>query len=59
MLGDVAVAVNPDDERYKALHGKLVRLPVSVAWMAARSAEREDSDSRATTGPSLSLAPAR
>jgi valyl-tRNA synthetase len=29
MLGDVAVAVNPDDERYKALQGKLVRLPVS------------------------------
>jgi valyl-tRNA synthetase len=29
MLGDVAVAVNPDDERYKALQGKLVRLPLS------------------------------
>ncbi|MDE1176589.1 MAG: valine--tRNA ligase [Edaphobacter sp.] len=29
MLGDVAVAVNPEDERYKALIGKLVRLPLS------------------------------
>jgi valyl-tRNA synthetase len=29
MLGDVAVAVNPDDERYKALVGKLVKLPLS------------------------------
>ncbi len=29
MLGDVAVAVNPDDERYKALQGKLVKLPLS------------------------------
>jgi valyl-tRNA synthetase len=29
MLGDVAVAVNPEDERYKALVGKLVKLPLS------------------------------
>ncbi|MCL2661075.1 MAG: valine--tRNA ligase, partial [Acidobacteriaceae bacterium] len=29
MLGDVAVAVNPEDERYKALVGKLVLLPLS------------------------------
>ena len=29
MLGDVAVAVNPEDERYKALIGKMVRLPLS------------------------------
>jgi valyl-tRNA synthetase len=29
MLGDVAVAVNPDDERYKALVGKMVQLPLS------------------------------
>ncbi len=28
MLGDTAVAVNPDDERYKALIGKTVRLPL-------------------------------
>ena len=28
MLGDVAVAVNPDDERYRDLVGKSVRLPV-------------------------------
>ncbi len=29
MLGDVAVAVHPDDERYKHLVGKHVRLPVA------------------------------
>ncbi len=29
MLGDVAVAVNPTDERYTALVGKLVKLPLS------------------------------
>ncbi|MFN0062645.1 MAG: valine--tRNA ligase [Myxococcaceae bacterium] len=29
MLGDTAVAVHPDDERYKALIGKSVRLPLA------------------------------
>jgi len=29
MLGDVAVAVNPDDERYKDLIGKMVKLPLT------------------------------
>ncbi len=28
MLGDTAVAVHPDDDRYKALHGKMVFLPL-------------------------------
>lgn len=28
MLGDTAVAVHPDDERYKHLHGKKVMLPI-------------------------------
>jgi len=28
MLGDTAVAVNPRDERYRNLHGRLVRLPL-------------------------------
>ena len=28
MLGDVAVAVNPDDERYTHLQGKKLRLPL-------------------------------
>lgn len=28
MLGDTAVAVNPKDERYKHLHGKMVLLPL-------------------------------
>ena len=29
MLGDVAVAVNPDDERYRAMVGKMVTLPLT------------------------------
>jgi len=29
MLADMAVAVNPDDDRYKALIGKQVRLPIT------------------------------
>jgi valyl-tRNA synthetase len=29
MLGDVAVAVHPDDERYKALVGRTVKLPLT------------------------------
>ncbi|HEY0794545.1 MAG TPA: valine--tRNA ligase [Acidisarcina sp.] len=38
MLGDVAVAVHPDDERYKHLHGKFLLLPLSgTAPSAARS----------------------
>jgi len=28
MLGDTGVAVHPDDERYKSLHGKFVELPI-------------------------------
>ena len=28
MLGDTAVAVNPNDERYRSMHGKKVRLPL-------------------------------
>jgi valyl-tRNA synthetase len=43
MLGDTAVAVNPDDERYKHLHGKRLRLPltgreipvVTDSWVSA------------------------
>src|ERR1019366_6534122 len=31
MLGDVAVAVNPNDERYREFLGKLVTLPLSAA----------------------------
>ncbi len=29
LLGDVAVAVNPTDERYTHLHGKMLRLPLT------------------------------
>jgi valyl-tRNA synthetase len=28
LLGDTAVAVNPEDKRYKAYHGAMVRLPI-------------------------------
>ena len=28
MLGDTAVAVNPEDERYKDLIGKMLKLPL-------------------------------
>jgi valyl-tRNA synthetase len=28
LLGDTAVAVNPEDKRYKALHGAMLRLPI-------------------------------
>ena len=28
MLGDTAVAVHPDDDRYKQLHGKFVQHPL-------------------------------
>src|SRR5882757_6848959 len=31
MLGDVAVAVNPNDDRYKALIGKMLTLPLSAS----------------------------
>ena len=31
LLGDVAVAVHPDDERYRALVGRLLRLPLNDA----------------------------
>ncbi|GAB3398138.1 valine--tRNA ligase [Massilia agilis] len=29
MLGDVAVAVDPTDERYQPLHGKMIKLPLT------------------------------
>lgn len=29
MLGDTAVAIHPDDERYRHLHGKRVRIPLN------------------------------
>jgi valyl-tRNA synthetase len=38
MLGDVAVAVNPDDERYAAFVGRKLRLPLSAV---AGAPERE------------------
>ena len=52
MLGDVAVAVNPNDERYRALIGKHVLLPIldipipiiadDYADPAVRHGRRED-----------------
>jgi len=29
LFGDVAIAVHPDDPRYRELHGKIVRLPIT------------------------------
>ena len=48
MLGDVAVAVNPTDERYTALIGKMLKLPL---------VGRDDSRASRTTGQSRSSAP--
>jgi valyl-tRNA synthetase len=36
MLGDVAVAIHPEDERYLHLHGKKLRLPLSGPGKAGR-----------------------
>ncbi len=44
MLGDVAVAVHPDDERYRTLIGKTLRLPLSgreIPVIADTYVERE------------------
>jgi valyl-tRNA synthetase len=37
MLGDVAVAVHPEDERYLHLHGKKLRLPLGDTRKAGRA----------------------
>jgi valyl-tRNA synthetase len=42
MLGDTAVAVHPQDERYKALVGKKVRLPLSERLVAIIADEYAD-----------------
>ena len=41
MLGDVAVAVNPNDERYKGFIGKLLVLPLSGVHLIHSYAPRE------------------
>jgi valyl-tRNA synthetase len=44
MLGDTAVAVNPDDERYKSYVGKTVRLPLigrEISIIADATIDRE------------------
>jgi valyl-tRNA synthetase len=44
MLGDTAVAVNPDDERYRAMVGKKIRLPLvgrEIPLIADAAVERE------------------
>jgi valyl-tRNA synthetase len=50
MLGDVAVAIHPEDERYLHLHGKKLRLPL----MAARFPSFSTSGSAATSAPARS-----
>ncbi|HTQ15146.1 MAG TPA: valine--tRNA ligase [Rhizomicrobium sp.] len=42
MLGDTAVAVHPDDERYKALIGKMVRLPLADRLIPVIADEHSD-----------------
>ncbi len=42
MLGDTAVAVHPDDERYKALIGKQVRLPLANRLIPIVADEHSD-----------------
>ena len=42
MLGDTAVAVHPDDERYKALIGKHVRLPLTDRLIPIIADEHSD-----------------
>ena len=62
MLGDTAVAVHPEDERYLHLHGKKLRLPlvgreipiILDEWVAATSAPAP-SRSRPRTTPTISL----
>jgi valyl-tRNA synthetase len=44
MLGDTAVAVHPDDERYKALHGKTVLLPLMNRKIPVITDGRVDKD---------------
>src|SRR5271157_6285157 len=36
MLGDVAVAIHPEDERYQHLHGKKLRLPLRTSDLSNR-----------------------
>jgi valyl-tRNA synthetase len=42
MLGDMAVAVNPEDERYRSLVGKLVRLPIANIEIPVLADEHAD-----------------
>jgi valyl-tRNA synthetase len=42
MLGDTAVAVHPEDERYKALIGKFVRLPLTGRLIPIVADEHSD-----------------
>jgi valyl-tRNA synthetase len=44
MLGDVAVAVNPTDERYRALIGKMVVLPLAEREIPIIADEHVDKD---------------
>ena len=44
MLGDTAVAVNPDDERYKDLIGKTIELPLTNREIKIIADEYVESD---------------
>src|ERR1700681_3988488 len=44
MLGDTAVAINPDDERHRAMAGRTIRLPLTereIPIVADPSVDRE------------------
>ena len=42
MLADMAVAVHPEDERYRALVGKQVRLPITGRLISIVADEHAD-----------------
>ena len=44
MLGDTAVAVNPEDERYKDLIGKMLKLPLTDREIPELADEYEDKE---------------
>jgi len=44
MFGDTAVAVHPDDDRYKTLIGKEVRIPETDRWIPIIADEHVDKD---------------
>lgn len=44
IFADVAVAVHPEDERFRALHGKKVRIPLTERWVPVITDEAVERD---------------